>query len=106
MKRKQLRRIEFRKKVFERDGYKCVVCGSTWKLDPHHIMDRNEMPNGGYVVENGITLCWKHHFFAERYHASGKKTWKDGLHPDDLYQMIGSDYNTAYEKSRLKKDEL
>lgn len=26
-------------------------------LDAHHITDRNEMPNGGYVPENGISLC-------------------------------------------------
>ena len=54
----------FRAAVFGRDGFTCRGCGfaSTPEraedaLDAHHITDRNEMPNGGYVAENGITLC-------------------------------------------------
>ena len=54
MKGKQKVREDFRNSVFERDGHKCKICGSNDKLDAHHITDRNEMPNGGYVKENGI----------------------------------------------------
>ena len=65
MKSKKLIRQKFRDEVFGRDGYKCVFCGKTNNLDAHHITNRNEMPNGGYVKENGITLCPVHHSIEE-----------------------------------------
>lgn len=55
-KKKQIRQ-QFRDAVFKRDGYKCRVCGNSGQLDAHHIIDRTEMPSGGYVKENGICLC-------------------------------------------------
>lgn len=53
-------RAAFRDTVFARDAFRCRVC--KWGeelsvLDAHHITDRNLMPGGGYVKENGITLC-------------------------------------------------
>jgi hypothetical protein len=99
MKRKQQVRIKFRESVFKRDGHKCRFCEETEELDAHHITDRNEMPNGGYVKENGITLCAIHHAEAEIWHQSGKKTWKEGMHPDDLYAMIESSYEKAFDAS-------
>jgi len=50
-------REHFRNEVLERDGNKCKFCPRTDSLDAHHITDRHDMPNGGYVKENGITLC-------------------------------------------------
>ncbi len=64
IKKKQIR-ANFRNAVFSRDQYKCRVCGSNNKLDAHHITSRNNMPNGGYIVSNGITLCDVHHTQAE-----------------------------------------
>ena len=69
-------RAAFRSAVLERARYRCDMCGKPGKdrqggdshskfhaddpslvpLDAHHITDRNEMPNGGYVKENGISL--------------------------------------------------
>lgn len=103
MKRKQLIRAEFREGVFERDGHKCKFCHRTEDLDAHHITDRNEMPNGGYVVDNGITLCKMHHEWAEAWHRSGKQKAVKGMHPDELYAMIGSSYEKALESSRRLK---
>lgn len=60
MKEKQKIREQFRKEVFTRDNFKCVFCDLD-AVDAHHITDRNDMPNGGYVKENGISLCNKHH---------------------------------------------
>ena len=52
---KKIIRANFRDSVFERDGFKCRVCGnSALKLDAHHIINRDLMPNQGYVKENGI----------------------------------------------------
>jgi hypothetical protein len=60
------------------------------------------MPNGGYVPENGITLCAGEdqdncHWKAEQYHATG--TALPGFSPDDLYAKIGSDWMKAWEAS-------
>jgi predicted restriction endonuclease len=107
--KKQIR-TAFRAAVFRRDRYRCVMCGQPGKdrqgghenhefhvstkdlveLDAHHITDRNEMPNGGYVAENGISLCAACHFWAEIFHDTG--TAHPGFSTDDLYAKIGSSF--------------
>jgi len=63
-------RGNFRRVVFERDGCRCIApgCGVRGEdlLDAHHILSRKIMPDGGYVLENGVSLCKeKHHLEAE-----------------------------------------
>ncbi len=102
MGKKEIRK-KFRDDVFTRDKYTCKVCDTKREeelLDAHHITDRNEMPNGGYVKENGITVCKEEcHNFVEAFHVSQGDWWEEGLHPDDLYRMIGSSKELAIEKS-------
>lgn len=46
-------RNKFRNSVFKRDNFTCKVCGvkrNIDDLDAHHITDRSEMPNGGYLT--------------------------------------------------------
>lgn len=88
--------MEFRRAVFERDGHCCVICGrSGIALDAHHITDRHDMPNGGYVAENGVTLCDEPaggcHLKAEGGEA--------GFLPDELYARIGSSFEQAWAAS-------
>lgn len=103
-------RAAFRQAVFTRDRYTCQVCGKCWNMDDsdpslgrinaHHIVDRHEFPNGGYVQENGITVCDgvdSCHMKCERFHISGGKDWVPGLHPDELYTKIGSSLDLAIE---------
>lgn len=97
--KKEIRR-RFRDSVFERDGHQCRICG--WRLfdgehnlDAHHITDRNQMPMGGYVAENGISLCPWCHEKAEKFHETGIAS--EGFAPDDLYRMIGSSHAKALE---------
>jgi len=93
-------RNKFRNDVFKRDNFKCRMCGdSISKLDAHHITDRKEIVNGGYVIENGISLCDKEngcHIKAEMFH-NGREC--QGYSPDDLYKKINSSYEIAYKKS-------
>lgn len=101
-KKKQVR-DNFRNAVFARDGNKCRVCGVAPDkdvavidfLDAHHITDRNDMPAGGYIKENGISLCAECHEKAEKWHSSGKTESVEGFLPSDLYALIGSSYNNA-----------
>jgi len=65
------------------------------ELDAHHISNRNDMPNGGYVVENGISLCPICHPRAECQVL--------GFKPEDLYPKVGSSKEKAVKASgRLK----
>lgn len=94
----------FRDACYKRDGFRCATCGmkssldkAEQELDAHHITDRNEMPNGGYVKENGISLCAECHEKAEVYHSTG--TAVEGFAPDDLYKKINSSYEKAVKAS-------
>lgn len=121
-KKKEIRR-KFKEDVFNRDKYTCKSCGFKYTeeeaekyLDAHHITDRNEMFNGGYVKENGISLCkysqpnkmeltsdtevGSCHMKAEKFHISGGKEWEEGMHPDDLYKLIGSSKEEAIKASK------
>lgn len=101
-------REAFRAAVFKRDRNRCKVCGASSSevpLDAHHITPRKEMPNGGYVKENGITLCDRSggcHEKAEDYFAAGG-TQHPGFTPNELYSRISSSLVEAHEASmRLK----
>lgn len=93
-------RQNFRDAVFKRDNNRCKACGwmlitADLQLDAHHITDRNLMPNGGYVEENGISLCPGCHEKAEVFHSTGTRTPLSGWAPEDLYKLIGSNYDQA-----------
>lgn len=61
---------------------------------------RNDVLNGGYVKENGISLCPQCHIKAEAYHRTG--TTLPGFSPDDLFNMIGSSYGNIIKESAEK----
>lgn len=107
--KKAIRRA-FRDACFKRDGFKCIMCGYKPKgnideeLDAHHITDRSLLPNGGYVAENGVTLCNKPngcHWKAEQFHLTGVAL--PSFTPDDLYSKIGSSYEQALKASEKLK---
>ena len=59
-----------KKRVFERDGYMCVICQRP-ATDIHHVYFRSE--GGADSIENCISLCRKCH---ERYAHGNKKKWQ------------------------------
>lgn len=101
---KRQRRARFRQAVYERDEYTCQKCGfedaEADHLDAHHIIDRGEIPNGGYVPENGITLCKECHRKAEVWHASDKRHCEKGYHPLTLFYLIDSSPSEARRASQ------
>ena len=101
--KKAIRKM-FRDACFKRDGFRCAMCNvksslekAEEELDAHHITDRKLMPNGGYVKENGISLCPECHEKAEVFHSTG--TAYPGFAPEDLYKKINSTYEKAVEAS-------
>ncbi len=98
--KKKLIREAFRNACFKRDGYKCAMCPfksskdkAEQELDAHHITDRNLLPNGGYVSQNGISLCEPCHIKAEIFHSTG--TAHPGYSVEDLYKKINSSLEKA-----------
>jgi hypothetical protein len=66
-------RQTFKEQVFARDKGECVLCpyltgGRAIEpaVDAHHIIDRSLWDDGGYFIDNGVSLCAKHHLDAER----------------------------------------
>lgn len=100
MSKKKDVRAAFRAAVFTRDKWRCRACGAPGtadSLDAHHIIDRHVMPHGGYVEENGISLCPGCHEKAEALHAT--ETAKPGYAPADLFALIGSNPELARKAS-------
>ena len=63
-KLKDPRWIEFRKRVYKKDGYRCTICGTKDRpLNAHHrFYNKNKEP-WDYLVEDLATLCnWCHEF--------------------------------------------
>jgi hypothetical protein len=60
-------RAKFREVVFERDNHKCVVPScSADAVDAHHLLERSLWENGGYLKDNGASVCEEHHKLAEQ----------------------------------------
>lgn len=102
--KKKIRQI-FRDTSFKRDKYKCVMCEfqsspekALEELDCHHISDRSTIINGGFVKENGISLCSACHLKAEEFYSTGISA--PGFSPEELYQKIGSSKIKAIEASK------
>lgn len=59
-----LTRDQFKLLVFKRDYSRCVVCKSI-AVDAHHLIERKLFSDGGYYLDNGVSLCEDHHMDAE-----------------------------------------
>lgn len=103
MNKKKLVRSKFREAVFTRDKNKCRVCKKPDEnMDAHHITSRDSMPNGGYVKENGISLCSECHISAELEYFGVARDPEYST--EKLYELIGSSEELAIRASeRLSK---
>ena len=68
-------------------GNACQVCGATESGRAHQITHRNQMPYGGFCVENGIVLC--------RECRRSARSDADGFSALDLYAIIDSSQQAA-----------
>jgi predicted restriction endonuclease len=121
--KKQIR-SSFRESVFKRDNYTCQLCGQKYSkelsdpslkmINAHHIMDRHLFKNGGYILENGITLCDENgkfttekscHMLVEGWHIhNGNEEMVLPEHrPNTLYKKINSSFELALTKDKSLK---
>lgn len=54
--------------VKDRDHHACVICGSIKLINAHHIIPR-EIEDFRWDLDNGISLCPKHHKFSFKFSA-------------------------------------
>lgn len=64
---KEDRYIQWRKRVYTRDRFRCVICGSPRKLNAHHLNGWSWAILQRYQVSNGVTLCSYHHWAFHKY---------------------------------------
>jgi hypothetical protein len=55
------RRSKWAYQVKNADGFACRLCGSTDRIEAHHIVPWTADVGQRYNPSNGITLCWHHH---------------------------------------------
>lgn len=82
-------------KVKKRDGNRCVLCGSSEKLQAHHVKPTFLYPECSADIENGVTLCKSCHQTIHSGHFAGYKVLPvNGADPDPEGRM------QAYEEAR------
>ena len=101
-KKKQVRK-EFRDSVFQRDNGECRTCKRDGKDTPatvaHHIIDSSQVPDGGYTLANGISLCNDCHWKSERH---WMRLLTDPMfHPEELAKLVGFQPVTVRPRGRL-----
>jgi len=70
---------EFARRIFKRDKYACQICGDIGrkaKLNAHHLNSVDKYPKQAGDINNGITLCEKHHQEFHKKYGYGKNIKK------------------------------
>lgn len=81
--RNSYRYQQWRKSVFERDGYTCVICGAksvkgeSVYLEADHIRPFAHYPELRFDLSNGRTLCKDCHSKTDTYKAKAKKIFNN-----------------------------
>lgn len=67
--------IEWAKIVKSRDNYSCQICDKNGgELNAHHMFSWDEYHDLRYDIDNGVTLCYKHHMDFHNRYGYGKNT--------------------------------
>lgn len=83
---------EWKRKIHERDGFKCKICESTSRLTVHHKVAKCR--GGTNCESNCITWCTICH---RAYH----KRW--GIRTSDDYGNPVGEYRSVYKRRKGKK---
>lgn len=99
MQARLLTRDAFREGVFARDKGQCVLCSGA-AVDAHHILERRLWGDGGYYLDNGASVCARHHLDCERTLISLEDVREaagisrilvpEHMYPDECYDKWGN----------------
>jgi 5-methylcytosine-specific restriction endonuclease McrA len=93
---------KIKKQIFERDGYRCVVCGNGPEegVEIHADHKKPKILGGEGTLENGRTLCAKHNYMKKNYSQteSGKRMFIDIL---ETAREVGDEQTAAFCKDIL-----
>jgi hypothetical protein len=79
------KREVFRSTVFPRDDNECLVPFCTRDAaDAHHIIERELWQDGGYISNNGASVCSTHHRLAENHPADQR--WDAPIPPQAFWR--------------------
>ena len=67
-----------RRRVFVRDGFRCVRCGLPGRLECHHVVPLDVDPEKDpYDADGCVTLCKAHHVAEHgRHRSEAEKRWR------------------------------
>ena len=88
--REKVSAAKWSKLVRERDGNRCAVCGSTEKIEAHHIEGKAEAPGKARDIRNGIALCRKCHRAAHggSFNKAGGAMYPLEADPEEVSRVI------------------
>jgi 5-methylcytosine-specific restriction endonuclease McrA len=74
----------WRKAVFKRDDYTCILCGAKEHIEADHIKRFAYYPELRFNVDNGRTLCHSCHKATETYAGKTKSFYSTGSDNNDF----------------------
>lgn len=87
------------KVVKSRDGNRCIYCGSTEKLETHHIKSRTKFPADALDIENGVTLCHRCHYTAHAGDYTSYQLFGHGIRGFSCDPRVMKAYISKYAES-------
>lgn len=88
-----------RRACFERDGFACVRCSSTEKLQADHIIRISDDAAGAFDIDNLQTLCHSCHIEKEREYERIVQVRVEWVNPD--YPELGFVLNKESEDETI-----
>jgi 5-methylcytosine-specific restriction endonuclease McrA len=85
----------WRRAVLSRDGYKCVLCGSSEQVQAHHIIRWADSEYLRFNQTNGVALCFECH---DNGHNHNKEKF-----PKNTTAVLLKYIDFKYAKAKLKK---
>jgi hypothetical protein len=92
----------WRKEVYHRDGFKCRECGSNNKIEAHHIIPLRIDFEKRFDINNGITLCKKHHRLVFGKEMQLVKHFQDLINGVNSVELLRDNTEPTQEENLLK----
>lgn len=92
--------IEWAKIVKSRDNYCCQICDKNGgDLNAHHMFSWDQYHDLRYDIDNGVTLCHKHHMDFHNRYGFGQNTKEQFEEYAGICEIFK---NILYKKSAVK----